>query len=146
MRPMSPVSRFALAEHDGGTPELLFDGRPIELPVLGRGLAAQFEHAGLFLLLLTEDSPYEEGLYALLLGGDGEVLDTVQLSNPYTPGLLTELHISSSQSVDFGFFGEDRWRLTILKEPKRHLLHPPSSPVQYRPRLGRHLLDLERMQ
>jgi hypothetical protein len=142
---MSPVSRFALVENGRNAPGLSLDGRRIEAPAPGRVLAAQFECGGLFLLLFTEDSPYEECLKAILLDGGGNVLDRVELANPYTPGMLTGLRVSGAESVDFGFFGDDQWRLTVLKEPKLRLVQSPSSPIQFRGKFGRHLLDLRRV-
>jgi len=140
---MSPVSRFSLIENGSQARNLSFDGHRIETVVPGRVLAAQFESEGLFLLLFTDDNPYEECLHVILLDEGGNLLDTVELANPYSPGMLDGLRVSSPDSVDFGFFGNDHWRLTILKESKLHLLQSPASPVQYRPKFGRHRLDLQ---
>ena len=135
---MSPIFRFSVTEKGSKKLHLSFDGGPIEPPVPGRVLEAQFESEGMFLLLFTEDSPYEECLHVILLDKGGNLLDTVELADAYSPGILAELRVSSPRSVDFGFFGDDHWRLTILREPKVHLFQSPSSPIQYRPKFARH--------
>jgi hypothetical protein len=142
---MSPILRFTLVEQADDNAKLALDGRLLDWSTPGRCLEAQYAHDDRFLLLLTADSPYEECLSVLLLDIAGTVLDTVELSYPYTPGLLSGFRVSGEASVDFSFFGGDQWRLTILEQPKRQFLHLLRSLVRYRPKWAPHWLNLQRI-
>ncbi|MEX1365485.1 MAG: hypothetical protein AB1Z98_20325 [Nannocystaceae bacterium] len=95
--------------------------RGFETTVPGLVLEAQLERPGSparFVLLLTDDSPFEETLHMVLLGEDGRVLEHQQLDQPYTSGLLQDLHIEAPDMLRFRFFGDYTHHLQIHSRPR----------------------------
>jgi hypothetical protein len=95
-------------------------GRSVEL--LGAVLEAQFRLDEGYLVLLTEDTPFEEALHVHYLDDALQLRDSLELSAPYTPGLLGNVRITPADELEFSFFGKtDTWTLTVLAQPARLL-------------------------
>lgn len=119
---MTPIARFALRPlGEGGRAELLDGGAATGLALPGVVLEAQFAVGPGFLLLATEDVPFEEALHAVLLSPALSVLDEAELSAPYTPGVLRDLAPGGAgdDSLGFAFGGAGRMRLRVLPRPRR---------------------------
>ena len=93
---------------------------PLEVPVPGTVLEAQFEldDAQGWLLLLTADRPYEETLYAVLLDRDGREIERLELGEPYTPGVLSDVEIVAPTVLRFRFFSGLVHELEIHPRPR----------------------------
>jgi len=117
------ITHFAVNPIKGELPRsaLLFDGKDTGIVVDGLMLEKQIQLSAGYLLLLTENCPYEEGLHIYLLDQDLRVLDGIELSQPYAPALLSGFTCDAENSFSFSFFGEERWRLALLKSPARML-------------------------
>jgi len=124
---MRVSSRFKLEPVDEpGKSRLVVDGHPTPTLVTGIDLEAQFDCRAGSLLLLTQDSPYEESLHMLLVAPGAktaqqipiEILDELILGGAYTPGILTEVAVAGENSLEFSFFGKDRWRVTAHANPR----------------------------
>jgi hypothetical protein len=95
-------------------------GRSVDLP--GAVLEARFRAGDGFLVFLTEDTPFEEALHIHLLDSALRLQDSLELSAPYTPGVLTNLSVTGANELSFAFFGAtDLWRLSVLAQPTRLL-------------------------
>jgi hypothetical protein len=105
----------------GPQSKVLFAGRALYLRIDGCVLEAQFQCVPGYLLLVTEDCPYEEGLHVYLLGPAFTVLDRIELSRPYSPGILKILDATAAGQIAFSFFGDERWRLTVYDHPRRRM-------------------------
>ncbi len=120
---MESISKFKLHPQkeagDINQSKLFFLDKPVCCEVAGSYLEAQYQCSLGFLLMTTEDVLYEEALHITLLSVDLKVLDTVELSHSYAPGLVRDLHIINRNTLDFTFFGNDCWRLTVFDSPKR---------------------------
>lgn len=122
---MQPTSRFSLTPPTQATREdvprceLRIDGAPTGRFLAGQLLEQQFEVGTRYLLLVTEDSPFEELLHLYLLDADLSLLDERELGQPYTPGVLQDVAPVSRDQLQFSFFGGDLWRLTVLERPRR---------------------------
>lgn len=93
--------------------------RSLEVAVPGTVLEAQLElDDGGFLLLLTEDRPYEETLHIVLLDRDGHELERLALERPYTPGLFSGMEIVAPTILGFRFFSGLVHELEILARPR----------------------------
>jgi hypothetical protein len=144
LSPFSPIEAFdLLADRDAGYSALVLGGRPLGVRVPGVSLAAQFQHGHEYLLLTTADSPYEESLHAILLRMPAEILDVVELSNPYTPAVPSDFEIVNESALEFSFFGRDRWRLSILDRPRWRVSLSMFSPVKRKTGLFRQYLRLQ---
>lgn len=95
-------------------------GRDLEVEVPGAVLEAQLEldQPERYLLLLTEDRPYEEVLHAVLLDADGRQLQHAQLGEPYAPGLLAELVVQDPHTLRFRFHPGRVHHLEIHDRPR----------------------------
>lgn len=142
---MRPISRFSLRDvpNVGTRSEVWLDGRPTGRAVQGCVLEAQFELDHCYLLMTTEGHPYEEALHLTLIGRDRELLEERTLAIPYRPGVLRNVDIVSDARVEFSFFGEERWRLTIHERPRRLLgLRRPLPGRTLRDLLAKHHIEL----
>ncbi|MBV8407965.1 MAG: hypothetical protein JOY64_10075 [Alphaproteobacteria bacterium] len=143
LSPLSPLQAFDLVpDREAGSSSLVIGGKPVPVRFPGVSLTAQFQCGEGYLLLTTADSPFEESLYAILLGMPTEILDVVELSNPYTPAALTDLEIVSDNSLEFSFFGRDRWRLSVSERPQWRFSLPIFSPVKRKTGFSRRYLRL----
>jgi hypothetical protein len=132
MHAITDFSLTPLASSGNARPDrsqLRFEGRTIFGNLSGVVLEAQFQIDGDYLLLITEGSPFEEGLHIYLLSSGFDLLDEAELSAPYNPGIVTDLAVAGSRQLDFTFIGENRWRLTV--DRKAH--HSPADRYLRRP-------------
>ena len=139
---IAPSSSFSLTPARAGENEtprsnLLFDAALTGTTVPGVVLEAQYRFGDLYLLLTTENIPYEEALHVLLLDQRFNVLDHVELSHPYASGVLSDLQQAGDGRLQFSLFGGDRWELAVLPAPRR--LTTDETPTGVRARLRRRL-------
>lgn len=101
---------------------LLHEGRETGLRIHAVSLEAQFQlQPGFYLLFFTDNSPYEEALQIVLLDSHLQFLDGLELGQPYTPGVLSDIHAESEQRILFDFFEGTRLLLSIQPEGVFHL-------------------------
>jgi hypothetical protein len=133
-------------ESDRPQSDLLWREDSVGLRVDGVSLERQWRVAPGYLLFLTEDSPFEEGLHIYLLDDDKRVVDALELSGPYASAILKDAVAEGDATVSFSFFGDDRWRLDVHATPQRALRVPMFSPVKRKPGLkGKPVLSLHRV-
>lgn len=130
LSPVELIRSFSLKPIDSPLPrsELFWEGNQTPLVVDGSSLEAQYRIDSRYLLLLTENCPYEEGLHIYLLDNAHRVLDGLELSVPYAPGTLKNLR-ALDNALTFSFFGEDHWRLDVLKVPTWNLREAWGGPI-----------------
>src|SRR3954454_16917047 len=120
---MQPIARFALEPVGPGTEgvpprsRLLFDEQPVGTTLGGTCLEAQFVAKDKYLLILSDEIPYEETLRFYLLGGSLRVVDWLELGGPYSPGVLGDLRVAAPDRLEFSFAGNNRWQLRIQEAP-----------------------------
>ena len=143
---VKPVEGFSVARVEGSAPqsELLWEGQPTSVRVDGVTLDAQMEVEDGYLLFLTEDSPFEEGLHIYLLDRERRILDGLELAGPYASGILRDVIREDDRAVSFSFFGDDRWRLEVNDAPQGFFAARVSAPVKRKPG-GTHLLTVRRI-
>lgn len=121
---MRESQRFALSlrSQPGKTigSELMIEGQPSGIEVDGCDLEAQFEidlgSQKRYLLLVTDDCPYEECLHIYLVGEDGIVLERLEQGNIYTPGIVQNVQVISDRELRFDFRGPQR--LVVNDRPR----------------------------
>ena len=112
----------------------------------GRALEAQYRCDLGFLLITTDDNPYEETLHIRLLDSEYRQVDAVDLRQMYHAGILSNIEIAGPGSIRFSFFGEDCWRLDIAAHASlRWDVHPFASVSFPGGRLQPHFLSLTRI-
>lgn len=122
--------------------QLLF-GDKVVAQVEGLYLEAQLEVNKGYLLFLSENCPFEECLHIYYLDSALKICDQINLGVIYAPGTFKLLTLANN-SVEFQFFGQDRWRLTVLAQPRRDMIDMSfisSRPLQFL--LTKHYLLLE---
>lgn len=108
---MRGTDRFRLKPSQSveGSSELWSSEAKLDQLVPGIQLEAQFAVGNatepLFLLLTSDDSPFEEQIHILLVDAFGSVVEQAQLGGPYAPGILKNLRIVSSEQLSFDFQG-----------------------------------------
>lgn len=96
---------------------LLFNRQPISTTLDGTCLDAQFVIGNKYLLILSDDIPYEETLRFYLLDASLRVVDWLELGAPYSPGVLGDLRDVGADRLEFSFAGNDRWQLHVRDAP-----------------------------
>jgi len=142
---VTDIDDFSVRRLEGDSPksDLLWRDNAVGVRVDGVSLEKQLRLAPGYLLFLTEDSPFEEGLHIYLLDDDKSVVDALELSAPYASGILKDAVVEGDASVSFSYFGDDRWRLDVDATPKRL---PLLSPVKRKSGLkGKPALSLRRV-
>lgn len=131
---MDEIQSFSLRRIGGELPRsaLLWRGDPTGLTVDGLTIEKQFRVQPGYLLLITEDSPFEESLHVYLLSPERNLLDALELSVPYAPGILDRLDEREPASLTFSFFGDDRWRLDVRDSPTTRWRFAPLAPWRYK--------------
>jgi hypothetical protein len=120
---MVRINNFSLApilRADGEsteTSELLFDGQVVG-QVDGLLIEQQFKIDTGFLLFNTHDCPYEEALSISYLNSTFEILDNRLLYGYYSTGTLRDVRVCDKNRVQFSFFAEDLWELTVFPHPR----------------------------
>ncbi|MDH3595570.1 MAG: hypothetical protein OEU09_20405 [Rhodospirillales bacterium] len=121
---MKPSDAFALeilpTQDEDETPRarLIHCGQAVGEPVEGCILEQQYAvDANRYLLFVSDDIPYEEGLHIYLVDAAGAVLDGLEIGAPYTPGLLEDVVASGPDKVDFSFIHKQRCRVIVHAEP-----------------------------
>ena len=91
--------------------------------VEGIVLEAQYRCRAGYLVVTSDGNPFEELLHFYLVGNKNEILDDLSLGRMYNPGIFRDVTIvPGAEAFEFTFFGDDRWRLSILDPPRRALL------------------------
>lgn len=143
---MRPCTRYSLRIEDQGHPQarLLRDGVDTQRRVDGVLLETQFERDdGSVLLLLTEDSPYDELLHVYLLDGGGALVDALEAgsrSGLSGAGIL-ELRRFGDDWLELGFLkGSPACRIQLLAQPQIRVRAPQG--WRYKKLLSRHCLHV----
>lgn len=124
---------------------LYFNAHSTGQLVEGSLLERQFEHPGGYLLLITESTPFEEGLHIYFLSRELKVLDELELGLPYAPGILKHVAVTDEDTVEFAFFGDERWAVTVLKKPAARWFESVTGPARrpWRRRFSKQYLTLK---
>jgi len=119
-------------------------GRLIE--TAGGVLEAQFISGSRYVLFLSEGTPYEEALHILLLDADVQVLDALELSAAYTPGMLRNVSVVQPNAIRFSFFEPgETWHLEVAERPHVRLWGNRHPVKRTAPLLHRTWLTLARL-
>ena len=145
---MEAIELFALRPDGGhaGDSRLLAGGQDVGV-VEGIVLETQFRCRPGSLVVTSDDRPFEEGLHFYLLDPAHKRIDDVSLGRMYQAGMLHDVAAQPDRDVlTFGFFGGDRWRLTIAEAPRWSGFPRPFSGVRRsHPWPGPRYLELRRV-
>lgn len=91
-------------------------------PVPGLVLEAQYRLAdGRFLLISTDNCPFEECLHLLLLDQDYTLQERVDVGSRFTSGLFRHPRVIHPGCLEFTFYDQTRFRAIIQEQPTRAL-------------------------
>jgi hypothetical protein len=94
--------------------EILLHGQSTGRLIEGALLEAAIEWDGHYLLFLTDNCPFEEGLHIVMLDSALKQLDSATLVIMYGTGTLTSLKLLAPDRVQFTFFHERIWTVQLL--------------------------------
>jgi len=145
--PLTAIDMFRLESIRGAEPKarVVAANEPTGTTLDGCVLEAQYRCAQGFVLLTSDNTPYEEALHIRLLDSDFRVLDAVDLRQVYHSAAVRNLKVIGDDALAFSFFGDDHWHLHI--DPKAHVhwdLNPFASVSYPGGRLRAHHLRLFR--
>ncbi len=126
--------------------QLLLQGHPTGRHLKGRELMDQYASGQRYVLITSDDNPFDEVLHIYLLDLELNILDEMDLSQPYTPGIYRPQH-HYGERLEFTFFPEGLWCLEVREQPKRKPLNYDHYPVRRPIKLwGQQYLQLHREQ
>lgn len=111
----------ALTGADSAAPrsEVLLKREGTGKSVAGLVLEAAFKtEQGEYLLLTTDDTPFEEGLNIQLLDAQLDPLDAAVLGAAYKTGSFKLVRIERPAGVRFRFMGETDWTVEVFAKPR----------------------------
>lgn len=111
------TQRLNSARVESDVPRIRLHDGTATLDLEGATLETQLEVAPGYIVFVTDDCPYEERLQILLLASDLQVLEALEVGEPYTPGIFRVLAMNE-RSVRFDFDG-DPYTLRVHKTPRR---------------------------
>mgnify|MGYP001403052661 FL=1 len=122
---MEPIASFSLARHEGPyeqwppkTP-LLFEGQPTGREIPGYVLEAQYRCSAGYLLITSQDCPFEESNDFLLLARDLHVLARTRLCAPYRSFLLHAHWPVAENALRLHYGIRDFYTLTVESRRRR---------------------------
>lgn len=150
---VTPIDSFSLTRQSpAGTDDpyqpphaaVLREGRAAGFTIEGAKIEAQFAlDADSYLLLVSDDCPYEETLRAYLLNANLKVIDQATLGYAYTAGVLRDIQIVADDALTFAFTGNSRFRLKVHPKP-RHLWNASGGAGEVFRFLSRRRLEITR--
>lgn len=137
MTDMQKVQLFSVIEHyqsnDEPRVQLLLQGHTTGRKLKGRQLVDQYARGDRYVLFTTDDNPFSEILHIYLLDLELNIIDELDLSQPYTPGVY-EPHFMNEEHLEFRFFSEGIWCLKVRERPKYSPFnldqHPVTRPIK----------------
>lgn len=115
---MKKINQFSLIEINELYSDLVFENNKI-ITISGKIIEYQFQYQGNYLLLITTDCPFEETLYIYYLNQNLHIIDSAEISQIYTGGILGDVK-TNADTLTFTFFdNEDNWEIKILPQPIR---------------------------
>ena len=145
--PLSAIDMFRLESIPGAElkARVVAANEPTGTTLDGCVLEAQYRCTQGFLLLTSDNTPYEEGLHIRLLDAHFRVNDAVDLRQVYHSAAVRDLKVIGDDALAFSFFGDDRWHLYIDAKARVHWNLNPFASVYYPTgRLRSHYLRLVR--
>lgn len=97
--------------------DIIVNGAPTGKRVAGALLEAAVQWHDKYLLLTTDDCPFEEFLGVRLLDSQFNLLDSAQIGAIYNTGTFSSLELREPNTVSFLFIGETTWRVELLPAP-----------------------------
>lgn len=102
--------------------QILFNGKPIDSVVEGKICEACISYEEFFLVITSNDCPYEESLNIYFLSKNFIVLDRATLVWPYSTGSFVLLDLVQPNVIAFKFFDESTWKIELY--PKKRIVIP----------------------
>jgi len=96
-----------LPDREGEPPRSRLIHNGAELPVVVDGVVLEVQvllEDGRYLLVLTEDCPFEEQVHVILLDRFLRVRDRYRFGKPYTPGIVESVEVQE-KALQFSFAG-----------------------------------------
>ena len=111
---MEEIKKFYLKVNANESHQLEFEQKICELNILGVALEKQYKlENGSFLLFSTDNCAFEEQLHLTLISKDFKLLDSIDLGLEYVSGILENVQVLNTQTIEFDFFPKNRYRVFI---------------------------------
>jgi hypothetical protein len=114
-----PIEGFSLDGcRDDRVRHLRFRERDTTVAIDAGELEAAFQHDDCYLLFVPDWGLTKEGLTLVYVSPLLTLLEKIDITSLYAAGDLHDLVIVDDHTIDFSFFADERWRLTIHGQPK----------------------------
>lgn len=148
MKRLQKVTLFSVATKavmPGLSPQcqLLLQGHVTGKSLKGTKLVDQFALGERYVLITDNDNLFEEVLHVYLLDLELNLLDQMDISRPFTPGVY-QLYGHDESRIQFRFFDENIWTLQIRQQPQPRPLNYSPFPARRPLKLwGKQYLSLD---
>ena len=100
---------------------VMLDGRATDTRVAGAIREAGVGLDAGFLLITSDDVPFEEAVHLHLLDAAAQPIESATIGAPYTAGIFGDLVLEPPDQLHFAFIGPQRWHVRILRSAHLHL-------------------------
>lgn len=129
---MQEITDFSLEKLSETDSRLLFQQAQCHTHVDGLVLEAQYRLVnGYFLIFTSDDCPFEEGLHLLLLNDRYNLIDGINIGLPYNPAIFYNPRVISDNVIEFEFFNDETYRLSIDIRGVRFQCAKPRFEISY---------------
>ncbi|AFU98514.2 hypothetical protein [Simiduia agarivorans] len=119
---METTTVFSLEPLNDTESRLIADGSTPLLNVPGVKLEDQYALAdGRFLVITSEDCPYEEMLHIILARPGESDFECVNIGRPYTPGIYANPQVITNGNLQFSFSDNGTFRVSVRSHPARNI-------------------------
>jgi hypothetical protein len=111
---MEEIDSFSLGKLSDTDSELILEQSFCNRKVPGVSIEKQYRlDSKYFLILTSDDCPYEECLHITLLDDSTEFVDLLDIGFQYGPGVLDNIVPISDDTLEFDFYSGVTYRLSI---------------------------------
>lgn len=119
---MEPTGALTIIPQDNGQSILSAQDAEHTFTVPGIILEDQYRlHDDQYLLVTSDDCPYEECLHLLLIDFPNATFEQIDIGQVNTPGIYKDANLVDDRTLAFSFMGDNRFSATVATAPRRSL-------------------------
>ncbi len=101
-------------ETENAKSQISIKGTQINTVISGAVLEDCFQHGAYYLIIVSHDCPFEEGLDIYLYDSDNNIVDKLVVLWVYSTGVYKFITIDDNQALYFQFFNNRIYKLNII--------------------------------
>ncbi len=105
---------FSIVPREESISDILLNGVKTGTSIEGACLELVTKCRGGYLVIMTDDIPYEDSLHIHLLDDKAGCIDSANIGAMYSTGSFENPVIEGENCISFQFIGDTRWKVELL--------------------------------